>query len=639
MGAKPSHGPLIAILATTALIVTAACGGAVYLLARGVSSVRRVAEVRRGPAEVIDTDYRIRVVRPTDGEWELWDRELAPSWYPEAILVLRDSTCSAGVAVTPSSRTRSLDEQTHASFPELTSRPVASPRGGRGEARALGPDVEGETSFVFTHGDVLYRVLGHAPCTSRLYESLEILDGPVVARWTMPTIENATGRSYRVVDRVFESAATGLHVDATEPFSLVLEDLARTYGSVEVVVRHRNGTEVSLDAFVGAGPLAAEPDEGSFVHRVLDTDVRFSQPEPGVMAWFGVATRGAMGVGVAAAGPDRESVIEAVGALALRVDVLDGARLEQLRASMPPPSDRRAGVDWSLRDGVFRELPSEPRPRVELVVPEWTDVLAGSELSDADLAAGVVLLLDRRDLGVSARLRVRPATSDDARDELATELDFDDGEIELGPIEGDASRASAELIRRAEHETAMHVDVWTRDQVTFVLELSWRRHRDELAFDYARSVGELFALEAPSASEGSRYRDERFGLVFDPGTRPLRERPTESSGVEAITFVSTLTDLNEGVMLLAASDPRPSVARAILLAHLGLNRSPAVLASLPGEDTTLDGHPATVRTIVDVGFETRLVEARLDRTTYLVVIRTLAGGDWQSELARVDLGP
>ena len=47
MAAKASHGPLIAVLVGTATIVVAACGGVVFLLARGVSGIQRVAEVRR----------------------------------------------------------------------------------------------------------------------------------------------------------------------------------------------------------------------------------------------------------------------------------------------------------------------------------------------------------------------------------------------------------------------------------------------------------------------------------------------------------------------------------------------------------------------------------------------------------------
>jgi hypothetical protein len=40
-----------------------------------------------------------------------------------------------------------------------------------------------------------------------------------------------------------------------------------------------------------------------------------------------------------------------------------------------------------------------------------------------------------------------------------------------------------------------------------------------------------------------------------------------------------------------------------------------------------------------VGFTTRIVEARVDRTTYVVMLRSGTRADWQAELARVDLDP
>ncbi|MBN8614245.1 MAG: hypothetical protein J0L92_26840 [Deltaproteobacteria bacterium] len=646
MGAKPSHGPLIAILVGTAVVVIAACGGAAFLLARGVSGIERVAEVRRGPTEVVDDDYRVRVTRPTDGRsWELWDRELAASWYTDTIVVLRDDGCSAGLVVAPASRSRTLDEQLRASLPELTSRAVSAPSGADGDARTLGPDEEGETSFAFTHGGMLYRVVGRGRCTTRLFASIEMLPGPVVARWTTPPIENAFGRSYRVVDRVFESAASGLHVDASEPFSLELDDLARNYGHAELAVRHRNGTVIALDPSFDVRPSPPSVEQVSSVVSVFGQPTRFDQVDPSLDVWGGVAVHpSAMAVGMVASGPDRESVIEALEALALRIDVIDGDRLAVLRGSMPAPDDRRAGVGWSFRGGVLREHPSEPRPRLELVVPEWTEVFAGSEIDPRDLDAsdGIVALLERRDLGVSGRVAVRASRgAGGARGEVEALAAFEGATVTRGPVEGDATHAWTEVVldEHRDEERVTRIEVLVRDRWAFVIELWWPRIRDERAVDYARGVAELLAIERPFVSGGPRHRDERLGFVFDPAGRRLRERADEADGVEAFAFVSTLSDLNEGTMLIAASDPRPSACRAVAFDHLHLNRSAAALVSIVAEDASLDGHPATVRTITDVGFETRLVEARIDRTTYLVAIRTLVGGDWQGELARVDLGP
>jgi hypothetical protein len=54
---------------------------------------------------------------------------------------------------------------------------------------------------------------------------------------------------------------------------------------------------------------------------------------------------------------------------------------------------------------------------------------------------------------------------------------------------------------------------------------------------------------------------------------------------------------------------------------------------------TLDGRAAVMRSFGTTGRATRVLETRIDRTTYVVVVRGAHASDWQTELARVDLDP
>ncbi|MFO0712862.1 MAG: hypothetical protein U0353_23615 [Sandaracinus sp.] len=635
MTSKPSHGPLIAILGGTALVAAGTCGGGAFLFVRGFDGMQQLIEERRGPREIVDEDYRVRVTTPTDEDpsWELWDAELAQSWDPAGIVVLRNETCAAGLTARPATTTRSLEAQL-LDASDAPTHPITPPRGASGEARTRVPDEAGVTSLAFVHGGQLFEVTGDGACASALYDAIEITPGELRPRWITPAIEDQIGRSYRVEARVFESAASGLHVDGSEPFSLELEDLVRSYGHAELAVRHRNGTVVSLDPYLGFEPSPSDPARDHFVVRVLGGDVTFEQPDAALPSWVGVATRGDMGIALSAVGPDRDRVIEALEALALRLDLLDDTRLSRLRASMPAPADRRAGASWSLRNGVFREHPLTPRPRVELVVPEWAEVIAGSELLAREDPGreGVVALFERPDLGLTGRLSVEPAVDADARVEIARFLTFADAPVEHGPIEGDASHATAELVLEpgSARPRGMRVELFVREGWSFLLEHWWDPRRAEEARVVALGTAQLFAIEEDQSFPASS--NERLGFEIDAGQQ-IEPRSTDERA-EAGAFVSTP---DQHLQLIAMSDARPSATRTLALDELGMTASVSAIWARRAEPTLLDGRAATVRSLSDLGLATRIVETRIDRTTYLVVVRGSARTDWQAELARVDL--
>lgn len=640
---KPSHGPLIAILAGTALVVIAACGGVVFLMARGVSSIEAMAEARRGPSEIVDADYRVRVSLPTsdsDPTWELWGPELARGWSPDGILVLRNESCAAGIVVAPRAPALTLDEEL-ATIYETPGTSLAAPRGGTGTGRAFPPEEDdGATTRAFEHGGTLFRVVGQPPCTDTLYGVIELQPGEITRRWPTPPIENATGRSYRIVDRVFESAATGLRVDANEPFSILLENLPADYSAAEVVVLHRDGGGVTLDPFLAPEPLEPSPEAESFVVRVLDQDTRFVHVAPGSIYWNALVMRGAMGVTLNAFGSDRATAERAARELAPRLSMLEDAALEALRAALPL-ADRRAGEGWSLRDGVFEEHPAEARPRAVMTLPIGTDVLAGYELEERgiDEEEGLVLAIDRRDLALSGRLLVTQAQAPDAREHLALTATYS-GPVARETIAGDAERASTELRLDADTPFArtLHTLVVVRDGWAFALEVWWRPGRDEDALAYARSLDPLLTLEAPEIAmpDRRRYTDDRLGFSLEGGELGVRAQPT---GVvsEASAFASTLSSGQNWTAVVAVSDPRASTCLSIALDQIDLERSVGAAWALPATSAEIDGRPATLRVWRDVATTTRVLETRIDRTAYVVVIRGGRTYDWEAALAQVDL--
>ena len=647
--AKPSHGPLIAILAGMALVVVGLCGGAVYLLARGVRGMERMIEERRGPTEVVDDAYRVRVTLPTDGDptWELWGRELANDWDPDGLVILRNEGCAAGLVVWPASSTRSLAEQLADSYGEASSTPWPSPTGATGQARSLTAE-DGSSVIAFVHASTLYRVVGDTDCVTTLASRLEILDANVEPRRLRPSIASRDARAYRVRDDVFTSAATGLRVDASAPFSLELDDLARDYPGGEVVVLHDNGTRVTLDPYHGLHPAARGAAEG-FVVTLFGSETRFSAPDEDdpdyVDAVATPADGSGLGVRLAVSGVDRASLEAAVRALAPRLSLLSGPELAALRASMAAPADRRAGIDWSLRDGVFREHPSSPRPRLVLAVPSGSDVLAGVELaSREDAAEGRVVVVDRRDVGVAARVLVRPALSTDAREELARVADAIPSAMRTEEIRGDAARASVDLALDAGTALAqrMHTELVVSEGWTFELDAWWSAieprpetaaYVEELARGLAVEAG---ALELPSRQ---RHEDPRLGFALTTDGAPVRVLDASSADAEASSMVASVETTGASITVVAVSDARAGATRVGALDLLELDRSVSSLGARPPTPTLLDGRTATVRTLGDVAFTTRVVECRLDRTTYLVLLRSGRTADWEAELARVDLDP
>lgn len=628
--ARPSHKPLLAILGGIAVVAAAFCGGGVYLLARSVREIQRTVEARRGPVEVVDDALRLRVTLPTDGDpsWEIWGGELALGWDPDAVVVLRNDACEAALLAQPLSARRTLSEQLEGMFEDTPSTPCAAPAGADGDARTLTVE-SGFTVVAFAHAGTLHRALGDEPCVSTLVERIEILDANVRPRRLRPAVASRDSRGYEVRDDIFTSAATGLRVDARPPLSLELDD---AHPGAEVVVVHDNGSRIALDPRRTLLPLDGPESAGDLVVPMFGRDTRFVPDPEGFVAV--VPSGAALGVRLFASGVDRERVEEALGALASRVSLLARDELAALRRSIPAPSDRRAGLDWSLRDGVFREHPSEARPRAVLRVPPLAEVLAGSELASLDFSEGSVIRVDRRDLGVVARLFVRAIESTDAREELRRVT------AGRGEIRGNASRASVEtpLDANGPLPWTRHAELVLEGGWAFELDVEW--HSLESHEETPSYVDELvrgFTVEP--AEPDSLARESRLGFSISDAGGVARALETSEAAAEASAGLVWEGAHGASVTVVAVSDPRVASTRTEALDLLDFRRTVAAFDARSAAAATLDGRAAMMRSFGTTGRATRVLETRIDRTTYVVVVRGAHASDWQTELARVDLDP
>jgi hypothetical protein len=619
------------------------------MLARGVRGMERMIEERRGPTEVVDDAYRLRVTVPTDGDasWELWGHELSQGWDPDGLVVLRNHDCAAGLTVWPLSSARPLADQLGDLHGDAPSTPRPAPPGATGEARALTDD-DGSSVLAFGHAGQLYRIVGEDPCVGTLFSRLEILDANVRPRRLRSAIASRVGRAYEVRDDVFTSAATGLRVDATAPFSLELDDLARDYPGAEVVVLHQNGTRITLDPYHGLRPVE-RPATASFVVTLFGSETRFSSPDEEDPSFVdAIATPEAassMGLRVAASGVDRARIEEALRELGPRLSFLPPDTLAALRAVLAPPADRRAGLDWSLRDGVFREHPSDVRPRAVLRVPPLAEVLAGVELvASEDASEGRIVFVTRRDLGVSARLLVTPTAALDAREEIARATSVSPSGVRIREIQGDAARASVEVAfdQGTPLAQVMHTELVLAGGWSFELDAWWSAnepHPEDAAYVEALARGFEVGPALAELPPRQRHVDGRLGFALEARGGPVRPLDASGAPVEAASVVTSSDETLASITVVAASDAMAASCRDAALDLLGLDRTVAAIDARPGTATTLDGRPATLRTLGDVGFTTRIVEARVDRTTYVVMLRSGTRADWQAELARVDLDP
>lgn len=635
---------LVSLLAIVLLI----CGGAVALLASSMGALSRALDIERGPREHTDEGFRVRVRAPGP-EWEILSGELAASWSGEALVLLRSVDCTAGVQVRPVHSETTHEEAVRDVFgTEVRATPGAAVRGLTEPTYEL-VDTEGVFATSFVHDGVFYWLEARDEvCRRALSDALEIIPGRVTPHWLRAPVEDAIGRSYRVRGRVFESAATGLVVDANEPFSAVIEGASRLEGGAEIVLRHRDGVRISFD------PMRRTPrqieahaaEEGDGIEEMpwLGETRRFVRRGGARVELSTFVELDGLSVRVKASGATTAAVRAALADVGPRVRRLDAEALEALRAElMPQIHERRSGEGWSLRDGTFRTH-ADTGPTLAIYVPRWSDVLAGRDARHTR-EAGEVVTIRRRELGVTATATIAPTAATDASEALAAYLAASGltDAPRIGPVEVDrVGRARAELAidDAREGPGRMTVLVQLVEGTAFALGVSWRTPEHDDVARWVDEVVEGFVAEprvVPPFEVGV-HRDERLGValyargaVFSIETPELVVTESAASvcarGGTASICVHAAADLSGADALLAAVD------------RIDARRSASAIWSIPPRPTQLDDRPASERVFTDGGEEVHVVSALVDRTVYVAVARNPPSGDWAAAFQHIDLDP
>jgi len=640
------------------LVVVAACGGAIALIGTSMAGLARMIEEREGPLEHVDEDYRVRVQLPQGQGWELLAGELASSWDPAAIVVVHPRLgCSGGVLVTPAPGAASLGARLDVLYPDGTRRVEGvHVEGLPGTAVDL-VDAEDDSVFgtAFLHEGVLYRLVGDGNCLPSLRAGFELLPGRVAPRRVRAPMDEATGRAYRIHHRVFQSAISGLVVDATEPFAPIVDGASQLVPTAEIVVVHENGTEIGLDPFFRGSPGTSRSPEApsgqTFDLAMGEQTIHFERQEGPRYEVFGEASLGDLSMYVLARGADAASVREALEALGPRLGHLDPEGLALLRSEIGIIHDRRAGRDWSLRDGNFREHAFEPRPTVAVYVPAWTSVVAGRELAarseDPTQPPPQLALLERRDLGVSVELTVEPTGASDAVAALEQQL------AELGQRHLERHAPSDEVrVGRARADVSYDLDDATRNRMTVVTQVqggwlfrlaAWRREPEHPgAAAFVDQVVEGFVIEPPSPprDDERRHRDERLGFVLHGRGAEIEagDFDPELFYLDALARACALGE-NEDLCLIASSDVTAADALLDALDLVETERTVGAIWSLPATATTLDERPASERSFWEGSQEVHVVTTTIDRTVYVAVGRGSGRTDWTALFDRIDLDP
>ncbi len=624
-------------------LLLAGAGG--YAIWTSVAAMTQSLEEGRGPREHTDESFRVRVVAP-GLEWELLSGELAASWSDEALVVLRSLDCNAGVFVRPMS-----PDATHAEAllsvygASVTATPGTAVRGFTGATFELS-DTEGPFATSFLHEGVLYRLEARDPvCRVALRGAVEILPGGVTPRWLRAPEDRAIGRSYRVRSRVFESAATGLVVDATEPFAATAGGAGTLDGRAELVVLHRDGVLVSLDPMLRT-PAELErlgPNDADTIEEIpfLGETHRFvrSGQRVELSAYVDVA---GLSVRATATGATTAGVRAALTELGTRVRRLSPDMLEALRAELATQiHERRSGEGWSLRDGTFRTY-APSGPTLALYVPRWSDVYAGLDARHTH-EEGEVVMVRRRELGVTATVTVTPTTATDVTEALASYLETRglSGAVQIGRAELDrVGRVRAEFAvdDEATGPRRLSVLVQVLEGTAFALG-AWRHtpeHED--AARWVDEIAEGFVVEpmpAPSAIAGVHH-DERIGFALHAPGATFSVEDTTLPLTESLASVCAIGG-SASICVHAASDRSVHGALLSVVDRVGTARSPSAIWAVPPRATTLDDRPAMERVFRDRGEEVHLVSALVDRTVYVAVARNPPRGDWSSAFLRVDL--
>ncbi len=663
VGGKRRKG-LVLLVGCAAFVAAAGVVGVVLVL-RFLPDLRREEELTR----VEDTDYRFRIVHPGPG-WRLMASDDAQSVNPYALagamnatggtvgLVLAEHADGMDLAAAEASVVQSMMVDASARSEPRT----VDFHGLPARRLALEGDMEGLVFhfdvLVFLHRGYLYQLFCATPAATadrgshaeQFFAAFSILPGEVRGRDRRIAVADQRGAGWRIASGRFESASYGLVLDGSEPFQLVDPfelDASDPFAEAGIFLPPDVYVFVIPEVVVGADvPAYAEdvrrrasaPGDAHgepVVHEVAGRRVAFDSYTLDGAVPFHYRT-GALPlddrvVQIQVSSRSAERVDAALPDALARLRVLSSEERRALHVDLESEPDTRVAVGdgWSIRAGVYRDFATGFR--WSSPTRAWR-VRGGDSATRRHEAARVSMELP--DEGISGYVTLEPRVDADPAAEHRRLLEAfgvmpREGEPQtrtqqLGAVTGLRTRTVVqdghldfdyELATAPVAGGTLSMLVWCAGSVR-------PEGRD--------AIGEAVAsLELPgepmrpSAVEGSRHIDERFGFAFDspwPGTVPQDLTPAH---VAATTSIVTVTRGRRFVMVFAVSSPAASVdatMRVVLDVMMDRLGGSNPFSSADEGAATLGGRPATMKRVRTLAEDLALVTHESGGTVYGVVV-------------------
>jgi hypothetical protein len=419
---------------------------------------------------------------------------------------------------------------------------------------------------------------------AHFFDAVSLLDGTVRLDLDVADIVEAAGAGWRVRDRIFESAATGLVVDPGEAFSVTVgPPLAQMHGEAEVGLISKQG-DVHLvvipertpphwfDAYQKAAhenfrqSIGGSPD-GSFVTLVVDGKPLRLERIPGLIdQHLGVYCRGDLCVQVqlwylSGVREEARAILEETPPT---LRLMDEAEHEALVASMGRHGRHETvvGESHALRGGVYTHF--EVGLRIRLPEVGMWRIRTGQAMATRNPAALVELEEPR--MGVHGEVLVewideKTGLRDAARYHAAARAMFDhDGSAEVlarsfGPISAHESR----LVTKADAFTWHHrILTAVRGDVGIMISL-WGYPETMAAAESAMDalLAGVQIAEGPvetTHASGMRHADLRLGYAVElPGGtwQPIDATPPQIAPIGGMRAWSR-TDGPDQALVVAA---------------------------------------------------------------------------------------
>ncbi|MEM9193418.1 MAG: hypothetical protein AAGF12_29865 [Myxococcota bacterium] len=628
------------ILGASILLGVVGLGAVAFSLARDRPRVDRIGQVE----PIVDEAYLFRL-DPPGPEWRLLDHSEVMDLNPEAVAgAIFEATGFAGLIIVYRSFGAELEDEVALIVAESEGTPVEDPtieaqrflgqpaRRYQRTSRFNGVTIEAHGIVTMRDEYVyhLYAGVGAGTPSSqadRFFESVTFLPGEITPRVLPITVPDSEEADHRIAARTFESYGSGVRVDVSHPWQPNIGDAAAAYDAdAELVVGRRDpevfATLKSDRARGGPGEVAAYVDSlisdyrafQEVQGRTLDereslaigdhSAVRLGyRIDEGVTIHHEVAVLAledrVLQLTVWSRG--ESAAQEGMVDLARRVRILTAEERSALLADLddPIPEARRIGVDWSIRDGHYRDF-AYP---VSFVRPDRRWGLHAGDRVRATHGEETRVFVRNGDAGVFATIAVKP-TAGAARAELSAEIErlggFQDPVIEE---RGPEAASTDALALWGSHVFRVHLEARSLAAHT-ALSTTWALEPNAGDLAFAETVRSIRYLEEPSTltevrdtPDGRFFEDHRFGFRYrlEPGRHPNIETPPHLEGL------ATIVSMGNAVVVLALHMESANLERVAgeligsVASTVGSELTPnLIFASTEEEEASVAGVPGTV---------------------------------------------